>query len=81
MAGVDELAERLLAAEHGVHLHEVAGVVPVVRRGQEHGGEVHAVHAQGLDMVQAVGLALPGVSDGLHMDHAWLPSTGVFFAK
>ena len=30
---VDELPERVLAAQHRVHLHEVAGMVPVVGGG------------------------------------------------
>ena len=50
----DQVAEGVLAAEHRVHLREVARVVPVVRRAQKHRGEVEAVHAEGLDVVEVM---------------------------
>ncbi len=50
-----ELAHRVLAAQHRVHLHEVTGVVPMVRGAQEHRRGVQRVHAERLDVVQVRG--------------------------
>ena len=60
MARIHQLSHGGVAAEHRVHLHEIAGMVTVVGGAEEDGRHVDAVDAEGLDVVEVGGDAAEG---------------------